>query len=297
MRFIHLGIGKWGETMNPLVSKQWLLARLFEHDLVIVDCRFIMGSPNEGHNQYSEGRIPGAVYFDLDKDLSDVIRVHGGRHPLPSIDQFVSKIAKAGIQPTTRVIAYDNQAGAMASRFWWLMKYIGHENVFILDESFDAWKAAGYPVETKAPIQRVPATYEIGKPLVEVVSMTDVFDAIQTNQIQLIDSREYNRYLGVEEPIDTIAGHIPTAVSYFWRDGQNDVGKWKSSDEQVERFKWLDRNKETIVYCGSGVTACPNIVALQIADFTNVKLYAGSWSDWISYSDNPIATENEHTSD
>lgn len=286
--FPHYG----GSSVNIIVTKQWLLARLYEPDLAVIDCRFHLNKPEIGQSEYIESRIPGAIYFDLDKDLSRSVEQHGGRHPLPNLDDFVAKLAAVGIHPQMRVVIYDNQSGAMASRMWFLMKLVGHEHVYILKESFNNWVNSKYPIERTIPAIRIPTTYQIGEPLVQIATMSEIRSNLQNPQIKLIDSREENRFLGLEEPIDRIAGHIPGAIHFFWRDGQDADGNWKSAEEQSKRFSNLALDEELIVYCGSGVTACPNIVALQIAGYSKIKLYPGSWSDWISYEDNPINTNH-----
>ena len=191
------------------------------------------------------------------------------------------------------MIAYDSQAGAMASRLWWLLNYVGHEKVYILDGGFPAWKENGLHTTPNIPvIARKPFIPEIQENM--LVTMEDVRGKIRAGaNMTLIDSREPKRYAGAEELVDSKAGHIPTAVNYFWKDGILESGHFKNEEEQQGRFQNLDKEKETIVYCGSGVTACPNIVALKLAGFQNVKLYTGSWSDWISYPENQIAKEED----
>lgn len=293
--------------MSTIVSLAWLAGHLIDHEtnnfkgpseLIIVDCRYKLGQPNAGRDAYAEGHIPGAVYLDLEQDLSGPKKEHGGRHPLPDLGEFTLKLGKIGIDDTAKVIAYDDQGGAMASRFWWMLHFLGHTNVFILDGGFSQWKAAGYPTDNLIqPIYiRPDPQVRSFKPRVQshlLVSVNDVKDKLGQSETLLIDSREKRRYLGLEEPIDPVAGHIPGAVHAFWMESLNGDGQWKNADEQAERFKDIPKDKEVIVYCGSGVTASPNFVALKLAGFSNVKLYAGSWSDWSSYSDNPIAVGNE----
>jgi thiosulfate/3-mercaptopyruvate sulfurtransferase len=176
----------------------------------------------------------------------------------------------------------------MASRLWWLLTYLGHEKVCILNGGFTAWKQAGLPTTDAIPV------FESKEFLPHLqsdmlVSMADVKNRIESGaDFLLIDSREPIRYAGIEEPIDRKAGHIPTAVNSFWMDGVSAEGVFQGEKEQEARFCMFDKEKETIVYCGSGVTACPNVLALKMAGFQNVKLYAGSWSDWISYDENIV---------
>lgn len=229
----------------------------------------------------------------MNLDLSSPIAEHGGRHPLPSIEEFADKLSEVGIDEHTTVIAYDSQAGANAARLWWLCNYVGHEKVYILDGGFPVWKENGLPTTTEIPVV-IRKTFKTNIQDHMLVSMETVRENIQAGaDVTLIDSREPKRYAGVEELVDHKAGHIPTATNYFWKDGMLQSGQFKNEAEQQERFQNLSKDKETIVYCGSGVTACPNIIALKLAGFQNVKLYAGSWSDWISYPENQIAKEED----
>jgi len=278
--------------MDAIVSAKWTLARLYEPDLVIVDCRFMMGQPDAGREAYEQSHIPGAVYLDLERDLSGELDEHGGRHPLPDPATLAHRFAQAGISNDSRVVAYDSQGGAMASRLWWLLRYLGHEKVAVMDGGYPAWQEAGFPVTAEQRIT-IPASFYA---IVQHRMLAEVYDVqskLDAPDVVLVDSREAPRYRGEVEPLDRVAGHIPGAINRFWKDGIDDQGLFKNAEAQKERFAALQDAKEIIVYCGSGVTACPNVLALQQAGFDNVKLYAGSWSDWISYVDNLIATGDE----
>ncbi|MFD0713016.1 sulfurtransferase [Paenibacillus sp. GCM10027626] len=278
--------------MEAIVSIKWTLARMYEPDIVIVDCRFLLGQPDAGREAYEASHIPGAVYLDLERDLSGALDEHGGRHPLPDPATLAHRLSQAGISNESRVIAYDSQGGAMASRLWWLMRYLGHEQVYVMDGGFPAWQEAGFPVTAEQRIV-VPASFYA---VVQHGMLAEVYDVqakLRQPGVALVDSREAPRYRGEVEPIDPVAGHIPGAINRFWKDGLDEQGLFKSPEAQKERFADLEEAEEIIVYCGSGVTACPNVLALQQAGFYNVKLYAGSWSDWISYSENPVATGEE----
>lgn len=277
---------------SSIVSKQWLLARLYEADQAIVDCRFQLGKPDAGREAYEAEHIPGAVYLDLEKDLSAPLEAHGGRHPLPDVDELASTLSKAGIGNHTRVIAYDDQGGAMAGRLWWLLRYLGHEEVYVLDEGFSAWKSGNYPISSERPVT-IPASFVPQVQPDMAVDVEHVKESVGKQDVVLIDSREPRRYAGEEEPIDAKAGHIPGAINRFWKNVLNDDGSWKSAESLKASFADLEPGKETIVYCGSGVTATPNVLALYEAGFSKVRLYAGSWSDWISYSENPVAVGEE----
>ncbi len=273
--------------MNTIVSAEWLYERLQDSRVIPVDCRFDLSDSEKGKRDFDNGHIPGAVYFDLEKDMSGQVKKHGGRHPLPDIDQFSDKLGRSGIGNDTVVVAYDDQGSAMASRLWWLLRYLGHNRVKILDGGFAAWKKAGFPVhegESKHP----PKTFIPSVQPELAADMKEVKSKLNDGTV-IIDSREPERYRGLVEPIDPVAGHIPGAVNHFWKSLLGDNNKWRALPAVKEQFGQIDRETDIIVHCGSGVTACPNILALYEAGYTNVKLYPGSWSDWCSYEDNPIA--------
>ncbi|MEK3877425.1 sulfurtransferase [Paenibacillus sp. FSL M7-0420] len=303
--------------MDSTVTKRWLLARLYDPEQTIVDCRFTLGKPQEGKERYNKEHIPGAVYLDLELDLSAPVSEHGGRHPLPDTQVLASRLSKLGIGNGSRIVAYDDENGMNAARLWWLLRYLGHEQVFILEGGFSQWKEGNYPVTDHQPV-RVPSSFvanvqpqmvagvgEVREISEQTVGAGTIAKAeVQTNDGTgvssspsalpvLIDSRANDRYRGLNETLDKKAGHIPGALNYFWKDTQNADGSFKNAEQLEEHFDGLDKDREIIVYCGSGVTACPNILALEKAGYTKVRLYAGSWSDWISYEDNPVAAGDE----
>ncbi|WP_054957003.1 sulfurtransferase [Paenibacillus dakarensis] len=278
--------------MKNLVSMKWLLARLYEPDIIIVDCRFTLGQPDAGRISYEKAHIPHAVYLDLDKDLSSPVSTHGGRHPLPDMNVFADTVGRAGIDKDKRVVIYDDQGGMIASRLWWMLKYTGHPSVYVMDEGFTAWSQANFPVTAETPVV-IPVRYEAELQPAMLVDVDTVKQISSNGSAYLIDSREPRRYEGLEEPIDPVAGHIPGAVNFFWKDLLDDQGHWISSEAIQERFAAVPKDNDVIVYCGSGVSACPNILALDEAGFGKVKLYGGSWSDWVSYEENPVATGTE----
>ncbi|NOU81897.1 sulfurtransferase [Paenibacillus sp. LMG 31459] len=316
--------------MDATVTKRWLLARLYEPEQAIIDCRFTLGKPEAGRESYEQEHIPGAVYLDLELDLSSPVGIHGGRHPLPDPEMLAARLTKLGIGNDSRIVAYDDESGMNAARLWWLLRYLGHEQVFILEGGFSQWKAGKYPVTDHQPV-RVPSTFTANAQTHMLADVEEVrrvsektaderagtgsqvgavagvdtevgadtgMDTGNTAGITaspsalpiLIDSRANERYHGRNETLDPVGGHIPGAVNYFWKDTQNADGSFKSADELAAHFAGLDKEAEIIVYCGSGVTACPNVLALEKAGYKNVRLYAGSWSDWISYEENAVAT-------
>ncbi|MBA9088142.1 thiosulfate/3-mercaptopyruvate sulfurtransferase [Fontibacillus solani] len=284
--------------MNSIVSKQWLLARMYEPDLIIVDCRFQLGSPKAGQDAFKASHIPGAIYLDLEEDLSAPIGEHGGRHPLPDPQTLAQRLGQVGISNSSRIVVYDDQGGMYASRLWWLLRWLGHDNVYVMDEGFTSWKEAGYPVTDANPVQ-VPSTFQYSVCKDMVVDMQTVRLNLDNPSILLVDSREPARYQGLQEPIDAKAGHIPGAINSLWKNVLNDqvTNAWKNIEQLREQLapisEAIDSGKEVIVYCGSGVSACPNVLALYRLGYEQVKLYSGSWSDWISYEGNPVATGEE----
>lgn len=275
---------------QQLVSPDWLYEHLEDSHIVIVDCRFVLGQPAQGYDAYLEGHIPGALYFHLEHDLSGPKEAHGGRHPLPDSEELVRLFSQAGIDQETTVIAYDGQDMAYASRLWWLLRYHGHEKVAVLNGGIAAWKSAGYPVSQEIPSPKartfIPRIQD---------DMLVTIDQVKerTASSSLIDSRAGERYRGEVETIDPKAGHIPGAVHYFYKDNLAADGTMLPEAQLKQRFVPLADNDEIIVYCGSGVTACVNLLALHLAGRPDAKLYAGSWSDWVSYPDNPIAQGDE----
>ncbi|WP_088102163.1 sulfurtransferase [Halalkalibacter urbisdiaboli] len=272
--------------MKAIVEMDWVAQRVEQDSLRVIDCRFKLGDSEDGQNRYNESHIPGAVYLDLEKDLSGPIQVHGGRHPLPDLNELTSKLGAIGIDETVTVVAYDDEGGPFASRLWWLLHYLGHENVYVMNGSFSEW-AKQYKTAKKIPQFETKVFKANIKPDL-LASRTDVYNMVKSRRGALIDSRETPRFEGKVEPIDKIAGHIPTAKNFFWRDVLKEQGTLKKDDELASHFATVNANDSIIVYCGSGVTACPNVLALKQLGYNSVKLYIGSWSDWISYKDAKI---------
>ncbi|TCJ05428.1 sulfurtransferase [Cytobacillus praedii] len=279
--------------MNHFVEKEWLLEHLEDKNIRIADCRYNLGASEEGYNSYVKDHIPGAVYFHLSKDLSGPVSAHGGRHPLPAIDDLQETFSLAGISEETTVIAYDGGEGSYAARLWWLLNYLGHEKVYILNGGYKGWKNIGYPTNETIPTY-LKTEFKVHLNDDIFVSQEEVKTIVESKNADtvIIDSRENKRYLGIEEPIDKKAGHIPGAINKVWTEGFEN-GRIKSIEEQRKRFQEINRDKQVIVYCGSGVTATPNFIALKMAGYDKVKLYAGSFSDWISYEGNEVSTGKE----
>ncbi|MEO1146332.1 MAG: sulfurtransferase [Cyanobacteria bacterium J06638_22] len=288
---LHSGVSFTASTPT-VVSPAWLNENLHRSDIAIADCRFALEDPQLGQRQYQDGHIPGAIHFDLNADLSTPPQVHGGRHPLPSPDALGQTLAAAGIssQPSsstgqpTWVIAYDDSRCAFAARFWWLLRYLGHTRVSVLDGGLRGWQEAGYSLTTEVPTPK-PGVF-VPQPHPEMVVDYGWVRSQQASPTSvLIDSRIAERYRGDYEPIDPIAGHILGALNYPWLDVTDGKGQVRSPKEQEERWSRVRSVDEVIVYCGSGVTACVNLLSMHLAGLPQGRLYAGSWSDWCSYID------------
>ena len=239
-----------------------------------------------GKKQYQASHIHGSYYLDLNEDLSSPVGEHGGRHPLPKISDLAQKLECMGIgSGKTLVVAYDDSAGCFASRLWWLLRYLGHDKVAILNGGFTAWQQAGYGVTAMVPQPRKGNFTPQVLPEM-LVDMETVNREKDLPGVALVDSREGDRFLGEREPIDKIAGHIPGAVNYPWREIIDAHGYILPPEAQKQRWEKLAKADKLIVYCGSGVTACMNLLSLELANINTGKLYAGSWSDWISYQGN-----------
>ncbi|GAA0351329.1 sulfurtransferase [Bacillus horti] len=275
-----------------IVTRDWLLEHLEDEAVVVADCRFDLGNAQLGQEQYDQDHIKGAVYFHLNSDLSGPKSEHGGRHPLPDVEALSKTFGEKGIDQSKTVVAYDAQGGAMAARLWFLLKYLGHEKVYVLDQGYGKWKDNGYPISTGTGTEAKTPEKKTFVPNVQqhlLYGMEDVKKRLNDIGVTIIDSRSPDRYRGENETIDPVGGHIPGAESAFWMDSL-EQGRWKAKEQQEERLlQYLQSDKELVVYCGSGVTACANLIAFDEVGL-KPKLYLGSWSDWISYKDNPIAT-------
>ena len=266
-----------------IISPSWLAENLDNKNLRIIDCRFSLNDVNLGRKQYEKEHIPGAFYLDLNQDLSSPVAKHGGRHPLPDTEIFSKKLEEIGINfGETMVIAYDDTLSAFASRLWWLLRYFGHEKVAILNGGYSQWKAQSYPV-TSTISQSKKGTFKTQIKEYLVLNREDVIKQKDLEKVVLVDSRDSERYRGEKEPIDPIAGHIPGAINLPWKNVLDENGYFKSPENQKQRWLNYEDKEDIVVYCGSGVTACVNLLSLHLAEINKGKLYGGSWSDWCSY--------------
>jgi thiosulfate/3-mercaptopyruvate sulfurtransferase len=276
---------------SQFVQAGWLANHLVDPAVVIIDCRFELTRPDVGRGAYAAGHIPGAFYFDLEGDMSGPKQAHGGRHPLPDLAAFAAKVGNAGIDGSVTVVAYDGQKGSNAARLWWMLRYLGHPRTLVLDGGWTAWREGGYPVSSEAP-RRSPRTFTPRPRPGLLVGLDELRRRMGGGGVRVVDSRAPERYRGEVEPLDPVAGHIPGAANLPWTDNVDGTGHLKPIEWLKERFAGLaSPPAEVIVYCGSGVTACANLMAMEEAGLSGARLYLGGWSDWCSYPENPVAKE------
>lgn len=273
---------------GPLVDVGWLAAHLRDPELRVIDLRWYL-SGRSGAEEYALGHIPGAVFIDLQTELT--APVGPGRHPIPSPAQFERATRRAGVSKLSRVVVYDDAGGSVAARLWWLLRGYGHAKAHVLDGGYPAWRASGGAAETGSPTVPEGDFVARGGSLA-VVDRHAVDGAREASRIVLLDARAPERYRGELEPVDARPGHIPGAVSAPWADNL-DGGRFADPEALRARYRKLGvRDGATVIcYCGSGVTACHDVLALEFAAFDglDVRLYEGSWSDWARDPDRPAA--------
>ena len=279
---------------TPLIRVADLAPHVTDPDWVILDCRHDLMQASFGADAYAAGHIQNALFANIDSDLSgpklQADGVFRGRHPLPDRNLLIDKLRGWGINNDTQVVAYDAQEGMFASRLWWLLRWIGHPAVAVLDGGLAAWQAQGLPVVTQVP---TPAPGGINeKPtLTWTVSADDVLANIETGKMTVIDARAPERYRGEVEPIDPVAGHIPGAKNRFYKNNLLPNGQFKTSAQLYDEFLMLlDGASTSVMQCGSGVTACHNLLAMEVAGLSGAALYPGSWSEWCADPARPVAT-------
>ncbi len=270
------------DDSNLLVSVGGLADLLGSSDLRVFDTRWYLGDPGRGLSEHQTSHIPGAVFVDLETHLSG--RRGPGRHPLPDPVRFAAILGRLGIDPESRVVVYDSSGGAIAARMWWMLRALGHRSVCVLDGGWQAWVAAGLPVDD-ADVQPHPVAYP--------VLMSSWPRTVNSGEIQagigytLIDARAAERYRGEVEPVDARPGHIPGAINLPHAGNLASDGTHLPAEALAQRFAGV--GSEPVVYCGSGVTACANILAMELAGIPDARLYPGSWSDWASQPTLPAA--------
>jgi len=275
---------------SPLIHPTDAAALVGAPHVVFVDTRFRLSDPSYGHRVHAERHIPGAVYADLDRDLSGaIIKGQTSRHPLPPVDVLAATLGRWGIADDVHVVVYDDLGGAIGSRLWWMLRWLGHEGVAVLDGGWPRWVASGLPTtDTASP----PAarTFRPREQPGLLATMEEVRRRIGDPALRLIDARAPERYAGLEEPLDPVAGHIPSAENRFFKANLGADGSFLPPANLRQHFADLGEGEEVICYCGSGVTAAHNALAMVHAGLLMPRLYAGSWSEWITDATNPIAS-------
>ncbi|MGH8362242.1 MAG: sulfurtransferase [Gammaproteobacteria bacterium] len=268
------------------------LARHLDSGWSVFDCRFALSNPSAGEHAYATGHIPGARYLHLDRDLASAVTPASGRHPLPEPGVLAAKLAAAGVSAGTQVVAYDDAAGAFAARLWWLLRWLGHPQVAVLDGGWPQWLREARPVSHEPPARSAPGDFRARPDDRMWLSSGLVRQRAHAGIGRLLDARAAERFRGEQEPIDAVAGHVPGAVNLPYLGNISGDGRFKSAEALRTRFMAaLDgaAPAETVCMCGSGVTACHNLLAMEVAGLSGGRLYAGSWSEWIRDSSRPVA--------
>ncbi len=279
-------------SFAPLIDVDTLARNLGRADWVVVDCRFTLTDASAGRAAYERGHIPRARYAHLDDDLARHPSAAEGRHPLPDAKRFAATLGEWGIDRDTTVVAYDDASGAIAARLWWLLRWVGHERCAVLDGGFAAWQDAGREVEEAKPTV-TPRRYEFIGESVDAVVTTAELAARQADGDLLVDARGAPRYRGEQEPIDPKAGHVPGAHNRPFSANVTSGGKFRPATELFAELNELLGGRppsSLIAMCGSGVTACHLLLAMEVAGLPGGRLYAGSWSEWIRDPARPIRT-------
>jgi thiosulfate/3-mercaptopyruvate sulfurtransferase len=274
--------------MNPLVTVDELAAMYNRRGVAVVDVRWYLADPARGRLEYDKAHLPGAVFVDLHTQLAG--GPGGGRHPLPIVGDFTVLLGRLGMGPESTVVVYDDMGGAIAGRLWWMLRSIGHARVVVLDGGYSAWIAAGQPVTADVPAIDSRSYPPVGA-WTGTVTADDVAESVAAGGT-VIDARAAERYRGETEPIDPRAGHIPGARNLPHLDNLAADGTHRSPTELTDRFDNV--GDEPIVYCGSGVTACHDLLAMEIAGVTGGRLYPGSWSEWSSAAERPVDISSGH---
>jgi thiosulfate/3-mercaptopyruvate sulfurtransferase len=276
---------------TTLISADILNQHFDDPNWIIFDCRFSLADADIGAKAYRQSHLPNARYAHLNKDLSSEVTDLTGRHPLPSFSLLAKKLGQWGVTNQSQVVAYDDAGGAFAGRLWWLLRCMGHEKVAVLDGGIKQWQKQGYALTATLPVIK-PAIFRMYLDENQWLNAAQVRDKLAARTIKLIDARTPERYRGEQEPIDPVAGHIPGALNRALQLNLDTNGLFLSADALREQFNQLLHNtpsEQTVHMCGSGVTACHNLLAMEYAGLTDSKLYAGSWSDWIRDKNRTVA--------
>ena len=276
---------------KTIISANNLKNNISNSDFIVFDCRCDISDSSYGVDAYNEGHIENSIFIDIDNDLASDKTVNSGRHPLPDPELLSEKLSQWGMSNHKQVVIYDDAGGAFAGRMWWILKWLGHDNVAVLDGVLGAWMSSGGKLSTKTTVfERSVFTPRVNDDM--HVSIKDVEEAQYKMNKLIIDARSKERYLGIKDMVDPVAGHIPGAISHPLGQNLDKNGHFKSAEELRLNFNKLigdTVSSDIISMCGSGITACHNILALEISGVKGVPLYVGSWSEWIVDKSRPIA--------
>jgi len=280
-------------TFSTLISAQTLSQHLSDPDWVVIDCRHDLANPDAGRTAYDQGHIPEARFAHLDNDLAGAtVAADGtfrGRHPLPDRAAFLATLRQWGINENTQVVVYDAHGGMFAARLWWMLRWVGHTPAAVLDGGLQAWLALDLPVSTETPVISTAGTISERASLAPQVSVEDVLRNLKEQRRTLIDARSPDRFRGENETIDPVGGHIPGAGNRFFKDNLTADGRFKTSERLLQEWQAIiDDPTEGVMQCGSGVTACHNLLALEVAGLQGAALYPGSWSEWCADPKRPV---------
>lgn len=280
-------------SWQTLVDAPALAATLNHPSMVIVDCRFDLADTAAGERAYAEGHVPGAHYAHLDRDLSDLRRSGRGRHPLPDAEDFCATLARWGVTRSHQVVAYDASGGMIAARLWWMLRLLGHRDVAVLDGGLDAWLANGGALERGIRRSAGTGRYAARFDSRSIVTTAVVAARLASGNGVVLDARAPERFRGEVEPLDPRAGHIPGARNSPYAENLGVDGRFLSPEELAIRYRALigDQSSADVVHmCGSGVSACHNLLAMERAGLPGSRIYAGSWSEWVSVPSRPVVT-------
>ena len=278
---------------TTLISADQLAAWPASAPLLLLDCSFELSDPAAGRRAYAAGHLPGAHYVHLDETLSAPKTGHNGRHPLPTREAFAQSMAALGLTPDMQVVAYDNAGGMYAARLWWMLRWIGHRAVAVLDGGVAAWTASGRALTADEPALKPAASLALREPLVNTVDGEAVMANLQSQRLLLVDARGADRFRGENETMDPVGGHIPGAVNRPFKDNLGADGRFKPAAQLRAEFEAVCGGRpahEIVGQCGSGVSACHNLLAMEAAGLSGAALYPGSWSEWCVRPGAPRAT-------
>jgi thiosulfate/3-mercaptopyruvate sulfurtransferase len=280
-------------TYATLIGPAALATLIADEAVVVIDCQFDLADPAAGEARYRAGHVPGARYFHLDRDLAGPPDGSNGRHPLPDPVLLAARLRAAGLCRGEQVVAYDGSGGAFAARLWWLLRWLGHEAVAVLDGGLPAWVAAGLPVESGEAPAAASGDFDVGASHDDmIVDTAAVLANLRAPRFLVVDARTAARFRGEPNPLDPVAGHIPGASNRFYGDNLDAAGRFRPAAELKAAFANVLGGvspDEVVLQCGSGVTACHNALAMAVAGLPGARLYSGSWSEWIADPRRPVA--------